>query len=201
MADEKSANAQDPSVNTEAEESNEEVQDSKQAAQTAARLLRESKEWKAKFQALKHEREEQEKQRLTAQQEWKALAEKLTNENQALKESRRREKIRNAIHDRALRAGCVNVEDLLKVGNIGLLQLDEETDEVQGADVFVEEARRLKPYLFQHGKSTAKSSTINSVTPGGVPEKKISSTEVAAMKATDPRKQAAWMEAFAANKR
>jgi hypothetical protein len=77
------------------------------------------------------------------------------------------------------------------------LQFDEETYQVQGSDLFVEEARRLKPYLFQN-KGTGKTSTINSVTPGSVPEKKISAAEVASMKSNDPRKQTAWLEALKA---
>jgi hypothetical protein len=167
-------------------------------ADVNSRLLRESREWKAKYQALKHEREEAEKRRLESQQEWKTLAEKLSSENKSLKDSFVREKIRASVHDKALRAGCINVEDLLKVGNTGLLQVDEETYQVQGTEVFVEEAKRLKPYLFQQSKNSGKTSTINSVTPGGVPEKRISANEVASMKPSDPRKQAAWFEAIKA---
>lgn len=194
MTKDDGANAQTAPVNTEVA-GNDELQTQEQTTDINARLLRESKEWKAKYQQLRHEREDTEKRRLESQQEWKALAEKLTTENKSLEESYKREKIRAAVHDRALRAGCLNVEDLLVVGNTGLLQVDDQTHEVQGADLFVEEARRLKPYLFQQ-KSQGKSSTINSVTPGGVPEKKISSTDVASMKQGDPRKMNAWVEAM-----
>jgi hypothetical protein len=198
MPENESANAQNTSTNVDGEATDQTDQEHAPAAN--ARLLRESREWKSKYQTLKHEQSEAEKKRLESQQEWKALAEKLTEEKRKLEDSYRREKIRSAVHDKALRAGCVNVEDLLKVGNSELLQLDDETQTVQGADLFVEEARRLKPYLFQSSKNTGKSSTINSVTPGSVPEKKISSAEIASMRPGDPRKLAAWSDALKASK-
>lgn len=191
MSDKDGANAPTESTNVEAD--NDEMPASPEPANP--RLLRESKEWKAKYFALKNEREEAEKKRLESQQEWKALAERLTNENKSLKDIYKTEKLRAAVHDRALRAGCINIEDLLKVGDQSLLQYDEEAQVWQGAEIFIEEARRLKPYLFQQ-KGASRSLTINSVTPGGVPEKKTSSAEIANMKPGDPRKLSAWIDAM-----
>lgn len=196
MPDDQSANAQTATANANGAEASEEQNTIETNPDVNARILRESKEWKAKYQALKHDKEESEKRRLESQHEWKALAEKLTAEKRSLEESFKKEKIRAAVHDRALKSGCVNVEDLLVVGDRSLLQIDPETHEVQGADVFVEEAKRLKPYLFQTSKPSGRTTTINSVTPGGVPEKKISSTDVASMKSSDPRKMAVWLEAM-----
>jgi hypothetical protein len=200
MADLDSANAQNGSTNVDSQH-DEQVKESTE--QLNARLLRESKEWKSKYlaakqesQSQKHVLEEAEKKKMESQQQYKTLAEKYESENKALKDRIRNEKIRNAVNDKALRAGCVNVEDLLTVGDKSLIEYDEESNQVSGAEVFIEETRRLKPYLFQ-SKANGRTSTINSVTPGSVPDKKISAVDVASMKSGDPRKHAAWTEAFA----
>lgn len=128
------------------------------------RLLAESKQYKKKFQEAKAKLEELEKSKLQEQSKFKELYEKTEEKYQSLYKSLIKEKVKTAVVDKASKAGCVSVEDLLKLGNTSLLQIDEETLEVQGADVFVEEAKKEKPYLF----AMAKTSTINSATPGGV---------------------------------
>ena len=196
MSEDESANAQSAPVNTgdEVDSTDQKAPSYEELIRTNARLLRESQQWKSRAQAKEREKEESEKAQMVSQQEWKKLAEKYQNENKELKESRRRDRIRAAVHDLALRAGCVNVEDLLRVGNQTLMEYDDDSGEVNGADIFVEETRRLKPYLFQTSKN--KPSTINSVTPGSVPEKRINASEVAAMKPSDPRRLNAWMDAM-----
>jgi len=128
------------------------------------RLLAESKQYKKKYQETKARLEEIEKSKLQEQSQYKELWQKSEEKYQGLYKNLVKEKVRTAVANHAQKAGCVDVEDLLKLGNAQLLQVDEESLEVMGADVFVEEARKSKPYLF----TVTKAPTINSATPGGV---------------------------------
>jgi hypothetical protein len=128
------------------------------------RLLAESKKYKKQYQETKSKLEELEKSKLKEQAQYKELYEKAEDKYQTLYKALVKEKVKTAVTDRASKAGCVDVEALLKLGNTQLLQIDEETLEVQGTDVFVEDAKKLKPYLF----GSPKAPTINSATPGGV---------------------------------
>ena len=135
-----------------------------QSSELNERLLSESKQYKKKYQEAKTKLEEIEKSALQSQSKYKELYEKSEEKYQGLYKNLVKEKVKTAVANHALKAGCVDVEDLLQLGNKQLLQIDEETMEVQGADVFVEEAKKTKPYLF----NIQKTPTINSSTPGGV---------------------------------
>jgi len=128
------------------------------------RVLAESKQYKKKYQDTKAKLEELEKSKLQEQSQYKELWQKSEEKYQGLYKSLVKEKVRTAVTNHALKAGCVDVDDLLKLGNTQLLQIDEESLDVQGADVFVDEAKKSKPYLFPGQKAP----TINSATPGGV---------------------------------
>lgn len=137
------------------------------ASEVNARLLSESKKNKALAQELKSKLakyEVQEKSQLEEQARFKELYEKEKGQRELLLKTVIKEKIKSSVADKALKAGCVSVDDLIKLGNSELLQYDEETLDVHGVDTFVEEAMKSKPYLF---KST-KTPTINAATPGGV---------------------------------
>ena len=135
-----------------------------QAAEVNARLLDESKKYKKAYQDTRSKLEELEKSKLQEQQKYKELYEQTEQKYQGLYKSLVKEKIRSSVADKASKAGCLDVDALLKLGNAELLQLDEDTLDVHGADTFVEEAKKAKPYLFQ----AAKASNINATTPGGV---------------------------------
>ena len=134
-----------------------------QAPEVESRLLAESKEYKRKYQATKAKLEELEKSKLQEQSQYKELWQKSEEKFQNLYKTLVKEKVRSAVSDKAAKAGCIDVDDLLKLGNTQLLEVNQETLEVEGVDVFVDEAKKLKPYLFMAQKTP----TINTTTPGG----------------------------------
>ena len=163
------------------------------SAETHARVLEESKRNKIKAQELKTKLEEIEKQTLLEKEEFKKLYETSEAKFQGLYKSLVKEKVKSTVSEIALKAGCVNVDDLLKLGNAELLQIDDETMMVSGVDSFVEEAKKTKPYLFKSAQTPA----INAATPGGMTAmKKLTLSELAKMPATDSTKQKAWEQAF-----
>lgn len=135
------------------------------ASEVNARLLAESKKHKALAQEMKSRLakfEAAEKAALEQQAQFKTLYEQEKAEREKLLKTVVSERIRSTVAEQATKAGCVSVDDLLKLGNRELLQYDESTLEVLGADQFVEDAKKSKPYLFQ----SAKTQVINPATPG-----------------------------------
>ena len=175
-----------------AEQTQEAVAQSAQS-EVNERLLNESKKYKKAYQEEKQKREELEKSELQKQAKYKELYEQTEAKYNGLYKSLVKEKVKSTVADKAAKAGCLDVDALLQLGNASLLQVDEETLEVLGADTFVEEAKKSKPYLFQ----SAKAPTINATTPGGTPlQKKMTLNEMARKPNTDPSKASAWNAAF-----
>jgi len=161
MSEETSTNVQatDP-----ANAGGEQVETKDQAAEVNARLLEESKRNKKQAQEYKAKLEEMEKSKLKEKEEYKSLWEKSEEKLQGLYKTLVKEKVRAAVGEKASKAGAVDLDAVMLLGNRELLQVDEETLEVHGSDSYVEDLKKNKAYLFQ----TAKSSNINGVTPGGV---------------------------------
>lgn len=128
------------------------------------RLLRESKEYKAKMQQALRELETLKKAKAEEQGDFKKLYEQAASELTETKKAIKRNTIKSKVQEVALRSGCVDVDGLLKLGNPELLQYDEDNAEVFGVELFIDEAKRSKPYLF----SQQKPASVNPVTPGGV---------------------------------
>ena len=165
MSEEVTPNGAGEQANAQAPETVEQQgQSGDEANATNARVLAESKEYKKKYQATKARLEELEKSKLQEQNQYKELWQKSEEKYETLYKTLVKEKVRSAVSEKAAKAGCVDVDALLKLGDAQLLQINKETLEIDGADVFVEEAKKLKPYLFQ----PVKAPTINSATPGGV---------------------------------
>lgn len=163
MSEEVVANATEVAANAEPTKTEVQQGDSSSELNTE-RILAESKEWKKKYQAVKSEKEAAEKSKLQEQAKYKELYEKADVKYQTLYKTLVKEKVKAAVTDVASKAGCVSVDDLLKLGDVQLLQVDDESLEVQGVSTFVDEAKKNKPYLFTANKSQ----TINSATPGGL---------------------------------
>lgn len=163
MSNEEAPKGAEPTANAgaagEAEANNQPV-----SSEVNERLLAESKHNKKRAQDLQAKLNEMEKSTLQEQAKYKELWQKSEEKYQGLYKSLVKEKIRTAVSDKASKAGCRDVDDLLKLGDVRLLQINEETLEVEGADVFVEEVKKVKPYLF----ATQNTPTINPATPGGV---------------------------------
>lgn len=127
------------------------------------RLLEESKHWKSKAQEYKKQIEDAQKQKAAEQGEFKELYEKTKAQHDDLYKKFVGEKVKMSVSQVASKHGCVDVEALMRLGNVDLLRFDPETAEVHGADIFVEEAKKNKSYLFQLKQSVATSP----MTPGG----------------------------------
>ena len=149
------------------------------AAEVNARLLRESKENKAKYQAAQKELDALKKAEAEKQGEYKKLFETTESKYKELQKKVMRQTIKAKVAEAAGKSGCVNAEALLKLGDPSLLQYDEENADVMGVDIFVEEAKKNHPYLFKAAQTT----NVNGTTPGGVTKvKQIGAADLAGMK-------------------
>lgn len=146
---------------------------------THERLLNESK--KNKKRALEAEKrlEALEKSKLEEQGKYKELYEQYKTQFDELKNQTMRDKVGFEVKQHAAKAGCVDVNSLLKLGNGELMQFDEQTGEILGADLFIEDARKQFPFLFKSQPTP----TINPVTPSGAPVKQ---TKTASQVAKSP---------------
>lgn len=145
---------------------------------TNKRLLDESKNNKQKYLDLKGKEEIRSKQEAEVQGKYKELYESTEEKLKALSTKLLREKVYNAVSSHAAKAGCVDVEAALRLGTTDLLQYDDEKDVVHGADVFVEDLRKNKPWLFQAAKSGV---MPNPLAPGGQVQasKQLTAAEIA----------------------
>lgn len=145
-------------------------------AQNAERLLRESKKFKER--ALRSEKElaDLKKRDLETQGNFKVMYEDLSKQYTSLKNNLVKERISSAIKIQAEKFGCTKPDTLLKLGNVELLQYDEESNEVFGSESFVEDVKSKYPEFFQ----TKSIPTINPTVPGGmVRQKEMSSADIA----------------------
>lgn len=163
-------------------------------AKTAERLLEESKKFKARAQAAETELEKLRKQKLQDEKKyeelWKAEAAKV----QTLTRNNMKRTIETQVSGVASKAGCVNVEALMKLGNGDLLTYDESTDSCEGVEAFVEDAKRTHPYLFQ----AQRTAVINPATPGGGPAKPKTATASDIAKMAGKQKEDLWARALSA---
>jgi flagellar biosynthesis GTPase FlhF len=184
------ANAEATETNGSETQETTETQAAMVARETHERVLREAKETKAKYQALKRQQEEQDKARLQQNSEYEKLyvAEKEAREK--MQKSLLKERIKASVSEAASKAGCIDVEALMKLGNPELLMFDEENLSVSGSQEFVEQARKQYGYLF----NSATKAAVNGATPGGGVQqpKKITGESVAKMKPQD--KLAVWAQ-------
>jgi hypothetical protein len=117
-----------------------------------------------KYLETKKQLEEFKNQQLQEQGKYKELYDSLREKHEGLQRTTLEREIDTGVKLFAKDSGCVDVDALLKLGNRQLLQYDEETGQVHGSEVFVEEARKNYPYLF----NTQSKPVINPSTPGGV---------------------------------
>lgn len=161
-----------------------------QLEQTNQRLLQESKSYKQSAQDLKKEKEERERKTAEEQGKYKELYEANKNQLEEFKAQMLRTKVESVVSEAALKAGCVDKDALLRLGNPDLLRFDEERGVVEDVDLFIEDARKNRPYLF----GQAKQATINPAVPSAaqVVPKTLSAAEVA--KLPEAEKRLIWGE-------
>lgn len=177
MSEQETTNVETPAANA--------AESKEVPPQPSERLLEESKQWKSRALAAEKEKAELEKARLKEKEDFKALYEKEKSERETLFKQVMQEKLKSKVTEVAAKAGCVDVEALIKLGNKELLQFDDSTFELHGAETFIEEAKKSKPYLF----SQAKPQTVNPATPGGMEKQKtLTAGDVAKLKKEDKDK-------------
>jgi hypothetical protein len=168
-----------------------ETQGLEQGEDQNSRLLKESKKYKERAAAAEKELERLKKAALEEQGKYKEMYESTAQKFDHLKKALAKEKIKQAVSVHAAKAGCLNVDALMKLGNAELLTWDEDSMNVDGAQEFVESARREHSYLF----GAAKTPSVNGVTPGGITkEKKLTAADIAKMKGED--KAQVWLAAM-----
>lgn len=129
------------------------------------RLLEESKAYKLRAQAAEKALEDLKSKSLLDQGQFKDLydAEKLKNSN--LMKSVVQSTVRNAVTEIGAKSGLISVDAAMKLGNASLLQFDTESAQVVGAETFLDDLKKIHPYLF---KPTG-TPLVNTATPGGAP--------------------------------
>lgn len=158
------ANAATPETANAGEEANQSGTEAQAPVEgTAARILEESKKYKARMLAAEKELESLRKSKLSEQGEYRKLYEAEVQKSKTLFENLAKKEIHNQVASVAAKAGCHDIDALLKLGKAELLELDTESMSVSGSDAFVEEAKKRYPWLF----STQKPAAINPASPHG----------------------------------
>lgn len=156
-----------------------------------SRELRESKKWKSRAIQAEKAIKEQQAKAAEEQGKFKELYETERKARQELSVKVIKEKINSSVKTFAAKAGCIDTDAVLALGDMSLLQIDEDTNEVFGADTFVEAVKKAKPYLFQAQRPP----TINAASPGGVVQaKKITASDIMKMPKAEQNKY--WAKAF-----
>lgn len=151
------------------------------------RLLQESKKFKERAFKAEKELEGIKKAQLTQQGEYKRLYEETQAKLEQKEKAIVREKVSSALVAEATKLGCVATDAVLKLVNAELLQWDDSSSTVHGAEVALGEVKQKYPMLFQR-QATA---VINPSTPNGVDkEKKLSAHDIA--KLPHSQKMEAW---------
>lgn len=180
------ANAGSENVTTENDNSN-----SGGAEGSAQRILEESKKWKARASIAEKELQDLKKKEAEKQGQYQKLYEEANARAESLAKDKVRSKVRSSVDELARKAGCVNIESLMKLGNPELLEFNEENEKVYGTDLFIEDAKKMHPYLFSSGVKTP---TINPATPGGmVANKKLTAEEIVKLPPAEQKKY--WLAA------
>lgn len=181
------ANAGDATANADAGDTatgneNQEQQTLDQLKSTAARLLAESKKYKADAAKAKKEKDDLLATQAQEQGRYKDLYEKSKVDMETFKKQLKLEKVNGAVKSAAEKAGFVYPEKALKYGNAELLQYNEDSFEVHGVETFLDDLKKDVPQLFQQNKNPV----INPATPSGSaiklnkPVKEMTSAEIIA---------------------
>lgn len=142
------------------------------------RILKESKKYKSRWQEERARAQEYEsklkeieQKKMEEQGKYRELADKYKAELETMRNNIVKDRVSNAIASACRDAGCEKPEAMMKLGNKSLLQYDDESGEVHGVDVFVEEMKREYPMLFTAGKSAV-------INPGAPQKQKPKETDL-----------------------
>ena len=139
------------------------------------RLLLESKKYKKQYQQykdqaskLKAELDKIEQEKLEAQGKEAERAKYWETRYKDLNDKVLRKTIDDSIKQYEQKSGCIDPDAVIRLGEMSNVQYDEETGEVSGVEVMLDELKQKRPYLF----SQPKTPVINPSIPGmrAVPE-------------------------------
>lgn len=191
MSDTTGANAPEVTANAESNSNAESMEPT--ATQASERLLRESKEHKLRAQRAEAELERIKAERLKEQGKYENLWKAEKSAHEKLQQTLMVDRIRTAVKEEALKAGCSTPDVVYKLAESGLIQYDPETLEVIGADVAVQRVRAELPALFTKAPKTV----VNPTTPSGsVSQPQLSAADIA----KDPIKRREALAAMFAKK-
>lgn len=129
-----------------------------------ARLLEESKANKKLAKDLKAQLDALNKRQLTEKEDYKKLWEDSESKRKALHTTVVTKSVKEAVSEKASKAGAIDLDAIMMLGDRSLLVVDEDSLAVDGVDAYLEDLRKKKPALF----TVTKSAAVNGVTPGGV---------------------------------
>lgn len=161
-------NAQEKEVNSNQEQEQnqkQEVDPNELAAklekleQSNKRLLDESYQYKQKYNGLKSEIEQKQKQSLEEQENFKELYElekQKSMEASSKAEKLKRQALQKDMHFKVASKAtdAYDVSDIIKSLPRDLLEIDEETESVSGIEEAIKHVRESKPYLFKKNNGT-----------------------------------------------
>ena len=151
--------------------------------ETHKRVLQESKLFKERALKAESVLQKNEQVNLEEQGKFKELSERYKTKLETLEQREVETNLNNAVQQYATKAGCVNIESLMKLGDASLLQYDQKTGQVHGVELFIEDSQKNHPYLFG-SKSTP---NINHGMPGGdYKEKVLNAADISKLRGTDP---------------
>jgi len=140
--------------------------------ETHTRVLEESRKYKQRMKDAEKRLEEIERAKLEEQGKHKEVAETYKQQLENQRQINLKLAVRQAVSGPANRAGCIDLDDLLKLGDQAKIEYDPDTGEVYGADAFVEAMKTNRPYLFHQANKTV----VNPAVPGGTPTTKKKET-------------------------
>lgn len=128
-----------------------------------ARLLEESKGYKAKYQGLKSTVEENEKNKLTENEQWKELNELKENEIHKLTEQLKATESKALKKDLNFKVASIakdahDVSDIISALPKEFLKIDDENQTIDGVEEAINAVRTKKPWLFNTEKKSGMAS-------------------------------------------
>jgi hypothetical protein len=116
------------------------------------RLLKESKNWKAKAIEAQQELERIKEAEKKKQGKWQEIAEETKAKLDDLQKKIIKQKVYTKLAEIAPKYGWAgkNLDTLLRLGDHSVLEFDEASEDIQGADLYMESLKKAEPGLFRN---------------------------------------------------
>jgi len=141
------------------------------------RILSESKNYKKRAQAAERRLKEFEESQLKENEKWKEAYEKKANEYESLEKRIVQNAVQSEVRQAAIKAGCIDPDAVVRLGDLSSLEYDPETNSVVGVDDLIQSLQAGKSYLF--AKPTAPVTSGIPKAPKDAPPEKPTMSSVA----------------------